>query len=252
MLGVNDWDRADVLIIGGGFAGVNAATRLERKLRGHDSQSVVLISRDNFHLFTPLLAEVASSQIESRHAVNPLRRMLKRVRYIQGTVTRLETDENRVGFVDENGRERTMEYKHCILACGSETAFFGIPGLAGNAFTLKRIGDAIAIRNHVVRLLERTQLLPEAERTGLLTFAVGGGGLNGTEVMGELHDFVMRAVQDYPTIDPGEIRMVLIEMLDHLAQELPEQLGAYAQRDLERRGVEVWLESKIEEYESGV
>jgi NADH dehydrogenase len=252
MPGVNGRDRADALIIGGGFAGVNAARRLDRKLRRHDERSVVLISRDNFHLFTPLLAEVASSQIESRHAVNPLRRMLKRVRYIQGTVTRVETNGNRVSFVDENGRERELEYDQCVLACGSETAFFGIPGLAGNAFTLKRIGDAIAIRNHVVQLLERAQVLSEAERSGLLTFAVGGGGLNGTEVMGELHDFVMRAVRDYTSIDPGEIRMVLIEMLDHLAQELPEQLGAYAQRDLERRGVEVWLNSKIEKYESGL
>lgn len=252
MPGVNGLDRADVLIIGGGFAGVNAARRLDKKLRGSGGRTVVLISRENFHLFTPLLAEVASSQIEPRHAVNSLRRMLKRVQYIQGTVTRLETDEKRVSFADENGRERELEYDHCVLACGSQTAFFGIPGLAGKAFTLKRIGDAIAIRNHVVRLLERAQLLPEAERSRLLTFAVGGGGLNGTEVMGELHDFVMRAVRDYPRIDPSEIRMVLIEMLDHLAQELPKELGSYAQRDLERRGVEVWLGSKIEKYESGV
>lgn len=249
---MNGPERVDVLIIGGGFGGVNAARRLDQKLRRDDDRVVVLISRDNFHLFTPLLAEVASSQIESRHAVNPMRRMLRRVRFIQGTVRRLEPAANRVGFVDENGQERVLEYGHCVLACGSETAFFGIRGLPGNAFTLKTIGDAIAIRNHTVRVMERAQLLPESDRKKLLTFVVGGGGLNGTEVMGELHDFVMRVVRDYPVIDPDEIRMVLIEMIDRLAQELPEELGAYAQRDLERRGVEVWLGSKIEEYESGV
>lgn len=249
---MNGLDRADVVIIGGGFAGVNAARSLDRKLRRHDSRTVVLISRDNFHLFTPLLAEVASSQIESRHAVNPLRRMLRRVRFVQGTATRLEPSSNRVRFVDENRQERALEYEHCILACGSETAFFGIRGLRGNAFTLKTIGDAIAIRNHVVHVLERAQLLPESDRKRLLTFVVGGGGLNGTEVMGELQDFVLRAVRDYPVIDPGEVRMVLIEMKDRLAQELPEELGAYAQRDLERRRVEVWLSSKIVEYQSGV
>jgi NADH dehydrogenase len=242
----------DVLIIGGGFGGMNAALALERRLRRRRDVRVTLISRTNFYLFTPLLAEVAASLVEPRHAVNPTRRMLKRVRFIEGTVRRLDPERREAVFVDENGRERALAYEHCILAPGSVTEFFGIPGLAENALTLKTIGDAIRIRNHVVRILERADTLPPDERRHLLTFVVVGGGLNGTEVAGELHDFVVRATEDYPNIEPGDVRMVLIEMRDHLAQELPRPVGEYARRNLESRGMEVWLEARVTAYRDGV
>jgi NADH dehydrogenase FAD-containing subunit len=100
-------------------------------------------------------------------------------------------------------------------------------------------------------LLERTALLSRVERRALLTFIVVGGGLNGTEIAGELHDFILKALEDYPAIDPVEIRMVLIEMLDRLAQELPPELSVYAQRNLESRGIDVWLGARVTAYESG-
>jgi NADH dehydrogenase len=245
-------ERADVLIVGGGFGGMNAALTLDRLLRRRPDVRVMLISRTNFYLFTPLLAEVAASLIESRHAVNPVRRMLKRVRFIEGTVRRLDAERREIVFVDENDRESILDYEHCILAPGSVTEFFDIPGLAENALTLKTIGDAIRIRNQVVRILERADRLPRQARRHLLTFAVVGGGLNGTEVAGELHDFVVQAVEDYPNIEPGDVRMVLIEMREQLAQELPPPVGAYVKRNLESRGLEIWLNARVTAYRDGV
>jgi NADH dehydrogenase len=243
--------RPRIVIVGGGFGGMNAARVFERRLRRGLEAQVVLVSRSNFYLFTPLLAEVAASLVESRHVVNPIRRMLRRVRFVEGTVRSLDPEGRVVRFVDENGRARTLEYDHCVLAPGSVTEFFGIPGLAENALTLKTLGDAIRIRNHAIDLLERAALLEPGERRDLLTFAVVGGGLNGTEVCGELHDFILHAVRDYPAIDPAEVRMVLIEMLPRLAQEVPEALGAYAKRNFEERGIEVWLNARVVAYENG-
>lgn len=244
-------EHTDVLIIGGGFGGMNAALELDRLTRRKLQVKVTLISRTNFYLFTPLLAEVAASLVNARHAVNPIRRMLKRVRFVEGNVLQLEAEHRSVVFEDENGRRRTIDYGHCILAPGSVTRFFGLDGLREHALTLKTLGDAIAIRNRVVRLLERAESLPPAERRPLLTFAVVGGGLNGTEIIGELHDFVIQAVEDYPGIDPTEIRMVLIEMRERLAQELPRQVGEYARRNLEARGIEVWLNTAVSAYREG-
>lgn len=249
---MNDLGHSDIVIIGGGFGGMNAALQLDRALGRKLDARVTLISRTNFYLFTPLLAEVTASLVEPRHAVNSIRRMLKRVRFLEATVERLETDGSRVILVDENGDEGALSYDHCVLAPGSVTQFFGIEGLAENAFTLKTLGDAIRIRNHIVRALERADVLPPERRRELLTFAVVGGGLNGTEVTGELHDFVMRALQDYPNVQRDDVRMVLIEMRPRLAQELPPEIGDYCRRNLESRGIECWLNARVTRYADGV
>lgn len=244
-------ERADVVIVGGGFGAINAATTLDRLLRRGLRADVTLVSRANFFLFTPLLAEVAASLVEARHVVNPIRRMCDRVRFVEGTVRAVDPRARAVRFVDENGRERILEYAHCVLAVGGVTDFFGIPGLAENALTLKTLADALRVRNRVIGLLERAALLARDERRPLLTFVVAGGGLNGTEVCGELHDFVLHAIEDYRTIGRDEVRMVLVEMKERLARELPAPIGAYARRNLESRGVEVWLGARVTAFEGG-
>jgi len=244
-------ERADVVIVGGGFGAINAATALDRLIKRGLRADVTLVSRANFFLFTPLLAEVAASLVEARHVVNPIRRMCDRVRFIEGTVRAVDPAARAVRFVDENGRERALAYNHCVLAAGGVTEFFGIPGLAENALTLKTLGDALRVRNRAIGLLERAAILPQGERRALLTFVVAGGGLNGTEVCGELHDFVLKAIEDYPTIGRDEIRMVLVEMKERLAQEIPPALGEYAQRNLASRGIEVWLGARVTSFEGG-
>jgi len=249
--GIDSCERTDIVIVGGGFGGMNVALALDRQLKRGLRAEVTFISRSNFFLFTPLLVEVAAALVESRHVVNPIRRMLKRVRFIEGTAQMVDPVRRTVNFVDQNGRSRLLSYEHCVLAPGSVAEFFGIQGLAENALTLKTLGDAIRIRNRIIDQLERAVLLSREERQALLSFVVAGGGLNGIEVAGELHDFVLKALEDYPLIDRREIRMVLIEMLDRLAQEVSPELGAYAQRNLESRGIEVWLRARVTAYESG-
>lgn len=244
-------EHTDIVIIGGGFGAMNAAMTLDRQLKRGLKAEVTLISRSNFFLFTPLLAEVAASLVEPRHAVNPIRRMFRRVRFIGGTVQTVDPIRRIVAVVDQNGHSRWLSYEHCVLAPGSVVDYFGIRGLAENALTLKTLGDAIRIRNRVIDVLERASLLLKEERRSLLSFAVVGGGLNGIEVAGELHDFVLKAVEDYPSIDRAEIRLVITEMLDRLAREIPPDLGNYVQRNFASRGIEVWLGARVTAYESG-
>jgi NADH dehydrogenase len=244
-------ERTDIVIVGAGFGAMNVALALDSGLKRGLRAEVTLISRSNFFLFTPLLVEVAAALVEPRHVVSPIRRMLDRVRFIEGTVQTLDPMRRTVGFVDQNGRCRLLSYQHCVVAPGSVAEFFGIHGLAENALTLKTLGDAIRIRNRIIDLLERAALLSKEKRQALLSFVVAGGGLNGIEVAGELHDFVLKALEDYPLIDRREIRMVLIEMLDRLAQEVPPELGAYAQQNLESRGINVWLRARVTAYETG-
>ncbi|MGH7545017.1 MAG: NAD(P)/FAD-dependent oxidoreductase [Gemmatimonadota bacterium] len=243
--------KTDVLILGGGFGGMNAAMTLDRKVRRGLRADVTLISRTNFYLFTPLLAEVAASLVGPRHVVNPIRRLVRRVRFIEGAVRALDPERRRVEFTDENGRTRTLEYEHGLLALGGVTEFFGIEGLAEHALTLKTLGDAVRIRNDAIGLFERAAWLTPEERRPLLTYVVAGGGLNGVEVAGELHDFLLKTLEDYPTIDPRELRMVLVEMTDRLAQEVPAEAAEWARRNLESRGIEVWLGARVTGYAGG-
>lgn len=243
--------QTDVLILGGGFGGMNAAMTLDRKIRRGLDADVTLISRTNFYLFTPLLAEVAASLVGPRHVVNPIRRLVRRVRFVEGTVQSVDPKGRSVEFTDQNGRACALEYRHGVLAVGSVTEFFGIEGLAENALTVKTLGDAVRIRNHAIDLFERAALLTPEERRPMLTYVVAGGGLNGVEVAGELHDFLLKALEDYPTIDPRELRMVLVEMMDRLAQEVPAEAAEWARRNLESRGIEVWLEARVAGYTGG-
>jgi NADH:quinone reductase (non-electrogenic) len=123
--GMDPSECTDIVIIGGGFGAMSAAMALDRRLKRGLTIEVTLISRSNFFLFTPLLAEVAASLVEARHAVSPIRRMLDRVRFMEGTVQTIDPVRRTVAFVDQNGHARLLSYQHCVLASGSVTEFFG-------------------------------------------------------------------------------------------------------------------------------
>ena len=174
-----------VLVVGGGFGGIYAALRLEKLLKRCNGIEATLITRDNYFLFTPMLHEVAAGELEINTIINPLRKLLRRVKTFIGTVNAIDTEKRLVfathGF-DGHGHE--LPYDHLILALGSETNFFNLPGVQEFAVTMKSLNDAIELRNRVITHLEEANSECAAgEREPLLTFVVAGGGFAGVETL---------------------------------------------------------------------
>jgi NADH:ubiquinone reductase (H+-translocating) len=170
-----------VLILGGGFGGIYAALELKRVLRRHNSVVITLVTRDNYFLFTPLLHEVAASDLELSAVVNPLRKLLRRVRTFRGCIETMNLESKCVAV--SHGFDRhvhELPYDHLILALGSSTNFFGLPGLKDVALTIKTLNDAIELRNRLITHLEEANSECAADqRQPLLTFVVAGAGFAG-------------------------------------------------------------------------
>jgi NADH dehydrogenase len=235
-----------ILVLGGGFGGVYAALDLERALGRRPDVDITLVSRENFFLFTPMLHEVAASDLDITHIVSPLRTLLKRTTIFIGDVGSIDLDAHRVrvahGF---ELHEHELEYDHLVIALGSMTNFYGLPGLEQRALTMKTLGDAIHLRNRVIATLEEADTECAAGRDGLLTFVVAGGGFAGVETIAGLNDFVREALKFYPRISPDRIRMVLVHAGSVILPELGSSLGAYAQRKLSSRGIEIIIDAKV-------
>jgi NADH dehydrogenase len=215
-------------------------------LRPEDRTDVTLISADNFFLFTPMLGEVASGSIDTRHPINPIRRVLKRTRFVQGEVARIDVANQSVGVRDPAGRSRSYPYDHLVVALGARTGFFGMHGVEEHALPAKTLEDALALRNWVVEMLEIAEAEPDAEaRAALLTFVVAGGGLTGVEMAGELNELVRQAVKSYPTIDGHAVRVSVVEAGSRLMAQMDDRLADFALRRLQAAGVEVRLRTHV-------
>lgn len=240
-------DPMRVVIIGGGFAGVGAAQRFERLAVRAGSPDVTLISESNFLLFTPMLAEAASGSLESAHISAPIRAAAGRTRFRQGVIEEVDTDA-RVVRLAAGSDVAEIGYDQLVLAVGSIPRFLDLPGVEDNAFTLKSLGDADRLRNHVLAALERCDRLePGAERARMLTFVVAGGGFAGAEIVAELFDLVHGVSHFYPGIGPEEPRFVLVHSRDRILPELSAELGAYALERLTARGIEFRLGERVAE-----
>ena len=235
-----------VLILGGGFGGIYTALGLERELRPEDRTEVTLINSENFFLFTPMLCEVAGSSIDTSHAINPIRRMFKRVRFVQGEATALDLEARSVTVRHPGGSEHAYSYDHLVVALGARTGFFGMADVQRHALTAKTLGDAIHLRNWAIEMLETADVERDpARRAELLTFVVAGGGLTGVEIAGELNDLVRQASDSYPSISQRELRVILVEAKTRLMPELDERLAAFTRDRLRALGVEVRLNTMV-------
>ena len=166
-----------IVILGGGFAGVAVAQRLEKKLRA-DEAEIAVVSRENFTLFTPMLPEVSSGGIETRHVVTPVRAQLRRSTFVLGEITRIDLDAREIAARHPiTGDTTTLGYDQLVLGLGSVNATFGIPGVTEHTLPLKTIEDAETLRNRIIAALEQAVVTePGPERDRLLTFIVVGGG----------------------------------------------------------------------------
>jgi NADH:ubiquinone reductase (H+-translocating) len=234
--------RLHVVIVGGGFGGLTCA----RALDGAEAE-VVLIDRDNYHLFTPLLYQVASALLKPSDIAFPLRKVFRRsrnVRFRQGAVTQVDFRAKLVGLHDGT----QIGYDVLVLATGSANNYFSHPLLARHTIGMKRLGEAMRLRNHVLSCLEMAARTADpGERRAWLTFVVAGGGPTGVEYAGALGELLRLVLgRDYPELSPGEPRIVLAEGAGRLLGEFCPRLGDYARLTLARRGVDVRLSTLVE------
>jgi NADH dehydrogenase len=239
--------RTRVLILGGGFGGLYVALELEKSLARDPNAEVTLVNRENFFLFTPMLHEVAGSDLDLTNIVNPVRKLLRRVNFFAGAVEQIDLTQKTVqvshGF---DHHQHTITYDHLVIALGSITNFYGLPGLADRALTMKSLGDAIHLRNRLIAHLEEADTeCCAAIREPLLTFVVAGGGFAGVETMAGINDFVRHSLRFYPNLKESDLRMVLVHPGPVILPELSEKLGRYAQKKLAERGVEIRVEVKV-------
>jgi NADH dehydrogenase len=241
-----------ILILGGGFAGLTVAMELERKLSRDPSVEITLINRENFFLFTPMLHEVASSELDLTTIVNPVRKMLRRVNFLAGEVDQIDLKQKRVivshGF---DHHPDTLEFDFLVFGLGSVTNTYGLPGVQEHALTMKSLGDAMRVRNHLIAHLEEADSDYCKEKESLLTFVVAGGGFAGVETVAGINDFVRRALRSYPHLSEDMVRVVLIHSGPVIMPELEESLGVYAQKILAERKVEIHLKTRIESFSGG-
>jgi len=236
-----------ILILGGGFGGLYTALELEKAM-GRDSYlEVTLVNRENFFLFTPMLHEVAASDLDITHIVNPIRKVLQKIRFFHGEVQSIDLPSRRVHVV--HGPERhqhEIDYEYLVIALGSTTNFYGLPGLKEKALTMKSLGDAIHLRNQLIDLLEEADFeCAVGARKDLLTVVVAGGGFAGVETVAAVNDFLREAVSFYPHLAKQLIRVVLVHPGAVILPELGEKLGLYAQEKLMKRGVEVRVNTTV-------
>jgi NADH dehydrogenase len=236
-----------ILILGGGFAGLYTALELDKKLARRSDVEVTLVNRENFFLFTPMLHEIAASDLDITHIVNPIRKLLRRVRFFHGEVSAIDLTAKCVQVIHGPERHKhDLAYDQLVIALGSTTNFFGIPGLSEHALTMKSLGDAIHLRNRLIDLLEEADSeCAVSQRQRLLTIVVAGGGFAGVETIAAVNDFLREAVKYYQHLREDQVRVVLVHAGPVILPELGVKLGAYAQRKLTNRQVEIFVNTKV-------
>jgi NADH dehydrogenase len=235
-----------VVVLGGGFGGLHTALHLEKIFRGDPAVQITLVSQDNFFLFTPMLHEVAASDLDITHIVSPIRTLLRHTSVFVGSVDAVDLEKRVVrvshGF---DRHDHAIGYDHLVVALGAITNFYGLPGLEQRALTMKTLGDAIHLRNRVIATLEEADTECQTGDDGLLTFVVAGGGFAGVETIAGMNDLVREALRFYPRIRPERVRMVLIHAGSTILPELGDTLGSYAQRKLLARGIDIITHAKV-------
>jgi len=254
-----------IVILGGGFAGIGVLKKLQKKFQNDSDVEITLVSKDNFILFTPMLPEIVSGMIETRHIVTPVREFCKKAKYFEANIKSIDFDNKKVDIShiigrytskkgqqgdkdNDNFHEHTLNYDYLVIALGSENNFFGNKDIENNSFTMKSIDDAIALRNHIIRILEQANIEQDNHdlRKSLLTFVVVGGGFSGVETVGSVNDFVRDTIrQYYPNIYMTDVRIILVSATDKILEQIDEGLGKFALEKLEENGVEFIMNSKV-------
>jgi NADH:ubiquinone reductase (H+-translocating) len=238
---------SEVVIVGGGFGGLYAARRLERRLPRHSAR-IRLVSDVNFLLYTPLLPGAAAGSLEPRHVVVPLREELDWTDIRLGSLTGADPDKNEVRIETVDERDETLRYDQLILTPGSVSRVLPVPGLAEHALGFKTLADAIALRNRLLLNLEIAESLPDEEsRKEYLTVVFVGAGYAGLEGIAELQDYLADVIERYPRCRMAGARFVLVEAQDRVMSEVPAPLAEFATSELRGRGMEIRTGTMLKE-----
>ena len=244
-------NKKKIVILGGGFAGVECAKQLESEF-GKDSEiELVMISEDNFLLFTPMLPQVASGMIETRHIVLPIRTICKKTKFYEGRVKNIDPYGKLVtlwGTGDK--RSISIHYDFLVVGLGSETNFFGMPDVEKNAYTMKTLNDAVMLRNRVIDMLEQAENETDPIlRKSFLNFVVVGGGFAGIETAGELMDLLLDARKYYPTIHKEDLKVIVLEALGMILPGFNEKLADFAKDKMMERGIDIKLKTAVTSFD---
>ncbi|HKR86418.1 MAG TPA: FAD-dependent oxidoreductase [Terriglobales bacterium] len=232
-----------IVILGGGFGGVYVAVYLgklfsSRELREID---IILVNRDNYIVFQPLLPEVISGSVKLNHVIAPIRRMAPKARLYTREVESIDPIAQRVTLSPGiRPASISLQYDHLVIAMGTRLDYSKIQGMREHASPFKYLSDALYLRNQLVRVLEEAETEPDPQiRSRLLTFVVAGGGFSGVECIAEMNDFLRDAVRAYPNISEGDLRLILLQRGNRILPEVKESLATFAQELLTKRGVEI-------------
>jgi len=240
-----------IVILGGGFAGVECAKKLESYFGNNSEIEIIMISEDNFLLFTPMLPQVASGMIETRHIVLPIRAICKKTKFYEGKIKNIDPFGKLVtlwGTVEKRGA--IIYYDYLVIALGSETNFFGMADVEKNAFTMKTLNDAVMLRNRIIDMLEQTENETDPIlRKSLLTFVIAGGGFAGIETAGEIMDLLLDARKYYSTIQKNDIRVIIIESLPMILNGFNQKLAEFAKEKMIHRGIEFKLKNVVTKFD---
>ena len=245
-----------ILILGSGFAGIETLKDLQKEFNNDKNIEIVLVSKDNFLLFTPMLPEVSTGMIETRHILTPVRSFCRKASFFQGEVESIDLEERKVFLKHSIGRlsqpvslhTHILDYDFLVIALGSEPNFFGMRDIENHSFTMKDIDDAVTLRNHVINILEQANLEYNNRElcSKLLTFVVVGGGFNGIETVGALNDYVRGTIMKfYKNIYPEDVRIILVDAGKMILEQIDKDLGNYALKRLESKGVKFMLNTEV-------
>lgn len=240
-----------IVVLGGGFAGLECTRRLESYFMRDPDVEIILVSEDNFLLFTPLLPQVASGMIETRHIITPIRTLCEKAIFYEGKIKNIDPF-GKIATLEGTSEKRgvSLHYDFLVIALGSQTNFFGLKTVEQNAYTMKTLNDAVLLRNRVIDMLEQAENEKNPVlRKSLLTFVMVGAGFAGIETAGELMDFVLDARKHYPNIQKQDIRVIVLEALSSILPGFSPSLAKFAQEKLVQRGIEIKLKTAVTDFD---
>jgi NADH:ubiquinone reductase (H+-translocating) len=240
-----------IVVLGGGFAGLECTRKLESHFKNNSEIEIILVSEDNFLLFTPMLPQVASGMIETRHIVMPIRTLCDKAIFYESIVKNIDPHGKIVTLMGTSEKRGiSLHYDYLVIALGSQTNFFGMNDVQENAYTMKTLNDAVMLRNRIIDMLEQAEneTNPILQKS-MLTFVIVGGGFAGIETAGEVMDFLVDATKHYPKIEKQDIHVIVLEALSSILPGFSEKLARFANEKLIQRGIDIKLKMAVTSFD---